>query len=63
MIKYRKTFLDIIKLLLLYFMEFCNNRSILLKIYSKNYIGGKLNQKPIIMILNNENTFFANDNW
>lgn len=61
MIKNKEIFLNKIKSLLPYFMGFFDNRSILLKIYSKNCVLGGLDQKPIIMIIYDENTFFTNN--
>lgn len=42
-------------------MEFSNNKSMLLKIYSENCAIDNLNQRLIIMITYDENIFFAND--
>lgn len=61
MIKYKKEFLNEIKKLLLYLIEFSENRFIILKKYFKDYIIDKLNRQPIIMIIYNENTFLANN--
>ena len=44
MVKYKKTFLDKIKALLLYFVEFNKNRLILFKNYFKDYIVDRLNK-------------------
>lgn len=61
MIEYKKTFLKKIKSLLSSFVEFFNNKSILLKIYSENCAINNLNQRLIIMITYNKNTFFINN--
>lgn len=37
-IKYKQIFLEKMKLFLSYFIQFFNNRSILLKIYFENYV-------------------------
>lgn len=53
-----KTFFDKIKSYLSNFVKFLNNKSILLKIYFDNCVIKKKNQKLIIMITHNKNTFF-----
>lgn len=61
MVEYRETFRDKIKALLLYFIEFSKDRSILLKVYPKNCAVGKPNKRSIIIIIHDENTFLTND--
>lgn len=61
MVEYRKTFLNEMKSLLPYFVEFFNNRSMLPKTYSENCVVNSPDQRPIIMITYNESTFSAND--
>lgn len=51
------------KKLLPYFVEFSKDRSILPKKYLKNCIIKELNQRLIIMIIYNENTFLANNRY
>lgn len=60
MLKYKKIFLNKIKLLLFYFIKFFDDWSMLSKIYSENCIIG-IDQKPIIMIIYDKSTFFANN--
>ena len=62
MIEYRSIFLNEIKSLLPYFVELSDNDLILSKIYFNNCIIEKLDQKPIIIIIYNKNTFFTNNN-
>ena len=59
--EYRKTFLEEMKLLLPYFVEFQDNGTILLKEYPKNCAVGGPNQRPIIMITYDESIFSANN--
>ena len=59
-IEYGEKFLDEIKALSYYFIEFDKDRSILPKEYLKNCAVEGLDQRPIIMIIYNKNTFFAN---
>ena len=61
MVEYRETFLDKMKALLPYFIEFNKDESILLKDYPKNCAISSPNKKPIIMITNNKNTFLTNN--
>lgn len=61
MIKYKKEFLDKIKILLSYFVEFNENKSILPKKYYKNYIRKNLNWKLIIIIIYYERIFLTNN--
>lgn len=61
MIKYKKEFLDKIKILLSYFVEFNENKSILPKKYYKNYIIKTLNWKPIIIIKYYKSIFLTNN--
>ena len=63
MVEYREIFLDEIKALLPYFVEFSENRSILSKDYPKDCAVSRLNKRLIIMIIYNKNTFLANDRW
>lgn len=44
-------------------MEFGENRSILSKKYPEDCIFGESNQRPIIMITYDKNTFLANDKY
>lgn len=60
-VEYRETFLDEMKALLPYFVEFSEDGSILPKDYSKDCAVGGPNKRPIIMITHNESTFSAND--
>lgn len=59
--EYWETFLKEMKSFLFYFIEFQNDNTILFKKYPENYIVGGLNQQPIIMITNDENTFSTNN--
>lgn len=61
MIEYREIFLDKMKTFISYFVEFIENRSILPQIYHKNCAVSSANKKPMIMIINNESTFLANN--
>lgn len=61
MVKYKETFLDKMKALLSYFMEFSKDRSILPKNYLENCAVSGLNKRPIIMIIHNEITFLTNN--
>ena len=61
MVKYRETFLDEMKALLPYFVEFSEDGSILPKVYLKDCAVSGPNKRPIIMITHNESTFLAND--
>lgn len=61
MVEYKKIFLDKIKAFLLYFIGFIEDKSILPKVYLKNYVVDSPYKKPIIMITDNENIFSAND--
>lgn len=63
MVEYRETFLDKIKVIHLYFVEFNEDRSILPKDYYKNYTIGGLNNRLIIIITHNESIFLVNDEW
>lgn len=45
MVKYKKIFLDKIKLFLLYLVEFFEDGSIIFKKYTNDYIVGRLNKK------------------
>ncbi len=59
--EYWETFLSEMKSLLSYFMEFSDDESILSKVYPDDYAVERLDQRPIIMITNDESTFSAND--
>lgn len=61
MIKYREIFLNKIKLLLPYFVGFFDNKSILPKVYSDNYVGNRSDQTPIIIIIYDKSIFPIND--
>lgn len=63
MIEYKKEFLDIMKVLLSYLIEFNKKKSILLKKYLKNYVVGGLNQRLIMRIIYNKNTFSVNNSY
>ena len=63
MIEYKKEFLDIMKVLLSYLIEFNKKKSILLKKYLKNYVIGGLNQRLIMRIIYNENIFSVNNSY
>ena len=60
-VEYRETFLDEMKLLLPYFVEFSDDGSILPKTYSEDCALGGPSWRPIIMITYDKNTFSAND--
>ena len=57
--EYQKTFLEEIKSLLLYFVEFEEDNKILSKEYLSDCAIGDLDQQFIIMITNDESTFSA----
>ena len=59
--KYQETFLEEMKSLLPYFVEFQDDGIILPQEYPENYAVGGPNQQPIIMITHDESTFLAND--
>lgn len=59
--EYEEICLEEIKTLLSYFVEFNDNKSILLKIYSKDSSMGDLNKRAIIIVTHDESTFSAND--
>ena len=63
MMKYRKTFLDEMKSLLLYLVEFSDNGSIVSKEYPNDCVVKGLDLKPIIMIIYDESIFFPNDDY
>lgn len=63
MIKYGQIFLSKIKSLLFYFVKFCNNRSILSKVYLDNSIIKDLDQRFIIITICNKNIFFINNGY
>ncbi len=60
MVEYKETFLSKIKSLLLYFVEFSDNRFILSKVYLDDCEARRSDQRPIIMITNDESTVSAN---
>ena len=61
MVEYKETFLNKIKSLLSYFVEFFNDGSMLPKIYLEDCAVGGLDQNPIIMITNDKSTLFTNN--
>lgn len=61
MVEYQKFFLEEIKLLLPYFVEFEEDGKILPKKYPSNCAVGGPDSRPIIMITHDESTFSAND--
>ena len=61
MVEYRETFLNEMKSLLPYFVEFSDDGSMLPKTYPENCVVGGPDRRPIIMITNDEITFSAND--
>ena len=63
MVEYREEFLDEIKKLLSYLVEFFKDGSIILKKYLKDCPVGGPNRQLVIMITNDENMFLANDSW
>lgn len=62
-VEYRKLFLDKLKSLLPYLMEFSKDRSMLPQEYPDDYIIDGPDQRPIIIIIYNESTFFANNGY
>lgn len=60
-VEYRETFLNEMKSLLPYFVEFSNNGSILPKVYPDDCTVGGSDRRHIIMITHDESTFSAND--
>lgn len=61
MVKYQEIFLEEIKTLLPYFIEFEEDNTILLKNLSDNYTVEDLDQQLIIMITNDKSTFSTNN--
>lgn len=61
MIEHRKTFLNEMKALLSYFVEFSKNKSILPKNYLEYYIVSGSNKKPIIIIIHDKSIFLTNN--
>lgn len=61
MVEYKEIFLDKIKKLLLYLVEFFKDKSIILKKYPKDCKVGEPNKQSIIMIIYNKSRFLAND--
>ena len=62
-IKYQNLFLNEIKLLLPYFVEFLEDSIIASKEYLSDYIVGQLEKRLIIIIIHNKNTFSVNDGY
>lgn len=62
-IKYQKTFFNKINSLLPYFVEFYEDNIMILKKYSHDCTIKKLDQRPIIIIINDKITFFANNGY
>ena len=60
-VEYRETFLEEMRLLLPYFVEFFEDGSILGKDYPDDCAVGRPDRRPIIMITHDESTFSAND--
>ena len=56
--EYKKIFLDEMKSLLLYLVEFFDNGSIVSKKYLNDYVVEEPDLKPIIIIIYNESIFF-----
>ena len=63
MIKYRKSFVDKMKSLFLYLVEFFKDGSMLSKEYLNHCIVGNQNQRLIIIIIYNKSTFFINNSY
>ncbi len=61
MVEYRKSFLDEMKSLLPYLVEFSENGSMLPKEYLDDCIVGGPDQRPIIIIIYDESTFSTNN--
>ena len=61
MFEYKEIFLDKIKVLLYYFVEFSKDESILFKDNPKNCAVCTLNKRPIIMIIHNKKNFLVNN--
>ena len=62
-VEYWKTFLEEMKSLLSYFVQFQDDGTILPKEYPEDCAVGGPNRRPIIMITHNESTFLANDSY
>lgn len=60
-VKYKKIFLEEIKLFLPYFVEFSEDGSIQEKNYSDNCTVAGLDRRLIIMIIHDESTFLADE--
>lgn len=60
-VEYKEKFLEEMKELLPYFVQFGEDGSILPKEYPKDCAVGRLNKRPIIMIKYDKNIFSAND--
>ena len=61
MIKYRETFLNEMKSLLPYFVEFFEDGTMVLKEYLDDCAVDRPDRRPIIMIKYDKSTFSAND--
>ena len=62
-IEYREIFLNEMKSLLPYFAEFFEDDTMVPKEYPDDCVGGRPDQRPIIMITHDESTFSANDRY
>ncbi len=60
-IEYQETFLNKMKSLLPYFVEFLENGTMIPKEYPDDYEVGGPDRRPIIKIIYDESTFSAND--
>ncbi len=60
-VEYRETFLEEMKSLLPYFVEFRDDSTILHKEYPEGCVVGGPDRRPIIMITHDESSFSAND--
>ncbi len=61
MVEYKKTFVSEMKSLLLYFVEFFDDGSILPNVYPDDCLVGESDRELIIMITHDESTFSVND--
>ena len=60
-IEYQETFLNEMKLLLPYFVEFFEDSTIVPREYPNDCVVGRPDRKPIIMITHDESIFSANN--
>lgn len=60
-VEYRRIFLEEMKVLSSYFVEFNEDESILPKEYSEDCNVSELNQRTIIITIHDKKPFFAND--